>query len=48
MSFFVNAYKSASKSIKHYLNPNENPTDNDKYAFRLLDNLSVEEFVEFC
>lgn len=43
MSFLTNAYR----RIKHYINPNENPTDADKYAFKLLDNLNVEEFIEF-
>jgi hypothetical protein len=41
MAFFVNTLKNFNKKVKHYLNPNENPTDYDRYAFKLLDNLNV-------
>jgi hypothetical protein len=45
MAFFVNALKSVNKKLRHYINPNANPTENDRYAFKLLDNLNVEEFI---
>lgn len=45
--FLYNSIKSASNKIKHYLRPDQNPTKLDFYAFKLLDNLNVEEFIEF-
>jgi hypothetical protein len=36
MAFLLNPLKNISKALKHYINPNENPTDIDKQAFTLL------------
>lgn len=47
MAFLVKGFKNLNKKVKHYFNPNENPTDFDNYAFKLLDNLNVEEFIDF-
>lgn len=47
MAFLLSALKSVDRKVRHFINPNANPTDNDKYAFKLLDNLNVEEFIEF-
>jgi len=45
MSFLLKAYKSVDHKIRNYINPNSNPTEHDKNAFKLLDNLNVEEFI---
>jgi hypothetical protein len=31
----------------HWINPNENPTQLDKYAFNLLDKAEVDLFIDF-
>ena len=47
MNYFKQKYNDLVKVTKHYLNPNENPTDLDKYAFNLLDKAEVETFMKF-
>lgn len=47
MNFLRNTYTNLVKKTKHYLNPNENPTEIDKYAFNLLDKAEVDSFIEF-
>lgn len=47
MEFIKKNYQSIVKKTKHWYNPNENPTDFDKYAFNLLDKAEVDLFIEF-
>ena len=47
MNFLKEKYSLVKKKTLHYFNPNENPTDLDKYAFNLLDKAEVEFFIEF-
>lgn len=47
MNFFKDKISLIKKKTLHYFNPNENPTDLDKYAFNLLDKVEVESFIQF-
>ena len=35
------------KTTKHWINPNENPTDVDRKAFELLDKGEVDMFIDY-
>lgn len=35
------------KSAMHWINPNQNPTQFDKYAFNLLEKAEVDLFIQF-
>ena len=47
MDFLKQKYLTIRKKALQYINPNENPTDIDKYAFNLLDKAQVDLFVDF-
>ena len=47
MDFLKKKYTHFKKKALQYINPNENPTDLDKYAFNLLDKAEVDLFIEF-
>jgi hypothetical protein len=47
MDFVKSKWSGLVKAYKHYTNPNDNPTDEDKKAFRLLDNGEVDLFIDF-
>lgn len=47
MNYLKQQYSSIKKKALQYINPNENPTDKDKYAFNLLDKAQVSPFIEF-
>lgn len=47
MDFLKKSITSIKKSALHWYNPNENPTELDKYAFNLLDKAEVDLFIEF-
>ena len=44
MNFFKQKYSEMKKKALHYFNPNENPTDKDKYAFMLLEKAQIDLF----
>lgn len=45
MNFINKTFTSIKKSALHWYNPNENPTQFDKYAFNLLDKAEVDLFI---
>lgn len=47
MNFIKQSIGSVKKSAMHWMFPNDNPTDHDKYAFMLLDKAEVDLFIEF-
>lgn len=47
MNFFKQKFDVIKKKTLHYFNPDENPTDVDKYAFNLLDKAEIDLFIEF-
>jgi ankyrin repeat protein len=47
MDFIKRNYTATKKYVQHWINPNENPTDLDKYAFNLLEKAEVDLFIEF-
>lgn len=47
MNFLAKTYTSIKKSALHFINPNENPTEFDRYAFNLLQKAEVDLFIEF-
>ena len=42
MDFIKRNYTATKKYVQHWINPNENPTDLDKYAFNLLEKTEVD------
>ena len=47
MNYLKQKYSTLKKKTLHYFNPNENPTDIDRYAFNLLDKAEIDLFIEF-
>lgn len=47
MDFLKKNLISLKKTAQHWYNPNENPTQFDKYAFNLLEKAEVDLFIEF-
>ncbi len=47
MNFLKNSLTAVKKNAMHWINPNENPTQLDKYAFNLLDKAEVDLFIDF-
>lgn len=45
MNFLAKTYTSIKKSALHFINPNENPTEFDRYAFNLLQKAEVDLFI---
>lgn len=45
MELFSTKWKGLVKAYKHYMNPNDNPTEHDKYAFDLLAKGEVDAFI---
>lgn len=45
MDFVKGKWTGLVKAYKHYMSPNDNPTEDDKKAFRLLDNAEVNLFI---
>ena len=48
MELIKSKFKGFVKAYKHYMNPNENPTDHDKTAFDLLNKGEVDLFIEYA
>jgi ankyrin repeat protein len=47
MDFVRSKWSGLVKAYKHYVNPNDNPSEEDKKAFRLLDNAEIGLFIDF-
>ena len=47
MNYLSSTFKSIKKTAQHWINPNENPTQFDKYAFNLLEKAEVDLFIQF-
>ena len=45
MDFLKRNYEGLKKKTMHWINPNQNPTNLDKYAFQLLDKAEVDLFI---
>jgi ankyrin repeat protein len=47
MDYLKSSIGSIKKTVSHFINPNQHPTEFDKYAFNLLDKAEVDLFIEF-
>jgi len=48
MELLKTKFKGYVKAYKHFMNPNENPTEHDKVAFDLLNKAEVDLFIEYA